>query len=96
MSDVDNIKRAIENTAQSTAEHLETVQIVETFEGETIWAGNVEVFRLMPPPPDRAYGWVIDANGESEYVAVLGTDPIDSPTAAVRAWLVSLAKRSKR
>jgi hypothetical protein len=96
MSDVDNIKRAVEYTAQSAAEHLETVQIVETFQGETIWAGNVEVFRLMPAPPDRAYGWVIDANGKPEYVAVLGMDPIDSPIAAVRAWLVSLSKRSKR
>ena len=89
MSQIGDVKRAVEHTANSTAKHLETVPVVETFRGQTVWAGMVEVFRLSTPPPERAYGWIIDPDGEPEYVAVLGKPPVDSPLAAVRAWLVS-------
>lgn len=58
------------------------------FRGETVWKGTVEVFSVSNPPPERAYGWAVDG----DYVAVLGNPPVDSPIAAVRAWLVSESK----
>jgi hypothetical protein len=90
---VEAIQKAVENTAQSVAEHVETVRVEETFRGQPIWAGMVEVFRLMPSK-GTAYGWTVDGGGELEYVTVLGKPPIDSPLAAVRAWLVSLSNSS--
>jgi hypothetical protein len=85
---IPDAKLAVERAAGCEATHRETSHVVETFNGKVIWAGNVEVFSLSKPPPSIGYGWV--AGGDSgglEYVAVLGTPPIDSPPAAVRAWL---------
>jgi hypothetical protein len=84
---------AVERATGSKVEHLETVPIVETFRGKTVWKGVVEVFRVLAPPPDRAYGWAVESANGPEYVAVLGTPPIDTPIAAVRAWIVSQAKK---
>jgi hypothetical protein len=85
---------AVERATGSRVEHLETVPIVETFRGKTVWEGVVEVFRVLTPPPDRAYGWAVDSPKGPEYVAVLGTPPIDSALDAVRAWIVSQTKQS--
>lgn len=84
---------AVERATGSKVEHLETVPVVETFRGKTVWEGVVEVFRVLTPPPDRAYGWSVESGNGPEYVAVLGTPPIDSPIAAVRAWIISQAKQ---
>lgn len=84
---------AVERATGSAVEHLESVPVVETFRGKTLWQGIVEVFRVTKPPPERAYGWAVEGKTESEYVAVLGNPPVDSPLAAVRAWLVSESKK---
>jgi hypothetical protein len=81
-------KLAVERATGGAVEHLESVPVVETFREETVWQGTVEVFSVANPPPERAYGWAV----EGDYVAVLGNPPVDSPVAAVRAWIVSESK----
>ena len=40
------------------ATYLETVHVVEEFQGKTIWQGDVEVFELEGhPKATRGYGW---------------------------------------
>ena len=40
------------------AVYLETVPVVEEFQGQTIWQGDVEVFELEGhPKATRGYGW---------------------------------------
>jgi hypothetical protein len=73
-----------------------TVAIPETFRGQVVWDGLVDVFELRKHPPKFVYGWTVQPgrNGEAfEHVTVLGTPPIDSPLAAVRAWILSQAKQ---
>ncbi len=84
---------AVERATASTVEHLESVPIVETFRGQIVWQGIVEVFDVGTPPPARAYGWSVENGTSPQYVAVLGNPPIDSPLSAVRAWLVSEARK---
>jgi len=84
---------AVERSTGCPVEHLESVPVVETFRGKTLWQGIVEVFRVTKPPPERAYGWAVEGKKETDYVAVLGNPPIDSAIAAVRAWLVSESKK---
>jgi Domain of unknown function (DUF1737) len=79
---------AVERATAGAVEHLESVPVVETFRGETVWDGMVEVFSVANPPPHRPYGWAVEAMTETEYVAILGNPPVDSPIAAVRAWLI--------
>ena len=46
------------------------------FQGKVIWKRIVEVFKVTNPPPDKAYGWIVAAQGGPDYVAVLGeVDP---------------------
>jgi hypothetical protein len=47
------------------------------------------------PPPEKAFGWIVAAQGSPDYEAVLGTPPINAPLDAVRAWIVAQAKGKK-
>lgn len=47
------------------AEYVETVPVVEEFQGETIWQDDVEVFDLVGhPKATRGYGWGYVENEE--------------------------------
>ena len=72
-------------------DHVESVRVTETWQGETVWDGTVEVFDLLDhPTAERAYAWAHETDeGGTRYVAVLHETPIDSPQAAVRAAIVS-------
>jgi len=40
------------------ANYIESVPVVEEFQGKTIWQGDVEVFDLVGhPKATRGYGW---------------------------------------
>ena len=87
---VQSAQQAAERATGSPVAHLESVPIVETFRGQVIWQGIVEVYGVTKPPPDKAYAWAVEsASGGTEYVAVLGTPPINAPIDAVRAWIIS-------
>jgi hypothetical protein len=90
---LDKITKAVERTAGGTVTHRDSVPIIETFRGETVWAGIVEVFDVAKPPPTVAYGWAVEGMEEQQYVTVLGVTPVDSPLSAVRAWLVGQARQ---
>lgn len=60
-------------------------------DGQTVWKGQVEVFKLMDHPKAKeafAWGYKDDA-GEMQYVAVLAVPPIVSPREAVQAAIAS-------
>lgn len=70
------------------AEYVETVSVVEEFQGETIWQGDVEVFDIRGhPKATRGYGWgyATSESGGRRYFTVLELPPVDSPQNAVRA-----------
>ena len=70
----------------AAAELAERVSVVETFEGETVWEGEVLVFDLQGhPTAQRCYCWEVDG----QVTAVLHTGPVDSPVKAVRAAILS-------
>jgi hypothetical protein len=89
----EKIKMAVEKTAGGQVSHVESQPVVETIQGKVIWKGIVEIFTVANPPPEKAYGWIVMAQGGPEYVAVLGTPPINSPLDAVRTWIVSPHKK---
>ena len=70
---------------------LKTVHVHETFQGKTIWVGDVEIFNLMQhPKAKRCYAWAhLQRNKEEEarYVAVLEIPPVNSALKAVQASL---------
>ena len=68
------------------------VPVTETFNGETIWDGVVQVFDLIGHPlAERAYAWSYATEGPENrrFVVVLHEGPVDSPQAAVRAAMAT-------
>lgn len=90
---LEKITQAVERTVEGSVTHLESVPVVETFCGQTVWEGVVEVFEVAAPPPSVAYGWAVESDKGTQYVAVLGNPPANSPLAAIRVWLVSEARK---
>jgi hypothetical protein len=77
------------------AVHVDSVPVRDTFQGQTAWIGIVEVFDINGhPDAKRGYGWPYDIkDGEVQYTTVLGKTPINSPLAAVRAFIRSQANK---
>ncbi len=70
------------------------------FQGQTVWDGDVEVFELQDhPKAKKCYAWA-HAGGENDhslrYIAVLGIPPVTSPSAAVKAAVVSESQHDKQ
>lgn len=72
------------------AKHVESVPVIETFQGQTVWDGVVEVFDLTGhPKTHRAYAWSHATEGKGKrHVTVLHIPPAISPQTAVRAVIL--------
>ncbi len=88
MNDVplSTFEQAISATHDAAAKLAERVLVVETFEGEEVWRGEVLVFQLQGhPTASRCYAWEVGG----EVIVVLHRPPVDSPVAAVRASILA-------
>ena len=90
MTPLEPMRGAVRRMHGTDSVHESTVVVVETFKGQTIWDGEVEVFRLLGhPKAKRCYAWVYrDDEGLEQFTAVLEVPPVDSAQTAVRAALV--------
>ena len=90
---------AIRNLHGCDSRHVTSVPITETFQGETVWDGTVEVFDLIDhPTTTRAYAWahaVDDGSDRRRFVAVLREGRVDSPRAAVQAAIVQESREHR-
>ena len=93
------IQAAILNLHNCESSFIETVPVVEEFQGETVWQGEVEVFDIRGhPKAKRCYAWGHSAGDDNQarrYVAVLGMPPVDSPQAAVKAAVIAEIKNAR-
>ena len=68
---------------------FKSVPVKEIFQGQIVWLGTVEVFKLKGhPKTDKAYAWAHDTDDPlhpKRQVTVLHILPITSPELAVRA-----------
>lgn len=87
---MDELLPAIKNLHNCEAEYIESTDVKETFQGETVWEGTVHTFSLKDhADADTCYAWYSDNEGKRKYYAVLKIPPVDSPLAAVRASIVA-------
>ena len=91
---IEPLREAIRNTHGCDSEWVEAMPVKETFQGRTIWEGEVQVFKLIGhADADRCYAWS-HAVGDSDrrrFVTVLHKEPVTSPEAAVRAAIIQEA-----
>src|SRR5207249_7959043 len=79
------------------SKHVSTVPVHETFEGKTVWQGEVEVFDLIGHlTANRCYAWAYqDEDGNTQYTTVLELPPVQSAQDAVKAAIAAQVKRKE-
>jgi hypothetical protein len=87
---ISELQAVILNLHGAVAEYLETVPVIEEYQGQTVWEGEVEIFDLHDhPKAKRAYAWGYSTDGNDQrYVTVLEMPPVTSPETAVKASIV--------
>lgn len=100
MSDIHELRDVIHKLHKAKARHVQSVPVKETFRGETVWDGIVEVFDLTGhPKANRIYAWSHDTDDPANpkrYVTVLHIPPVISPQTAVKAAIVQELKSRDR
>lgn len=94
--EIADYRQAVEGLHGGRASFVETVRVVEEFEGERAWDGDVHVFALEEhPTAQKAYAWSVPVPGSERrrFYAVLHEGPVDSPETAVRASVVQEYRR---
>lgn len=89
--EINDLKTAIFDLHKCQAKWLTSVPVKETFKGQTVWEGIVEVFELIDhPTATKCYAWshLVDESGKRKFTAGLHEGPVDSPRKAVRAAIV--------
>ncbi len=91
---IDALHDAIRHLHGCESAFVESVPVTETFKGETVWDGEVQVFDLTGhPTAARVYAWSYATEGtKRKFVAVLHAGPVTDAITAVRA---SIAARGK-
>jgi hypothetical protein len=95
MTEIERLQQTIKDLHDCQSEHVESVPVREVFQGQPVWEGTVEVFRLLDHPQGKqAYAWSYKTDaGKKQYVAVLGVPPVNSAQDAVRAYIVAQAEK---
>jgi len=95
--EIAELQRAILKLHGADSVHVESVPVRETFQGQTVWDGVVEVFDLPSHKAGKAYAWSHEGDsGGRRYVAVLHAPPVDSPQKAVQAAAVAEFRERQR
>src|ERR1035438_3504346 len=96
MTHIQELGHTIRHLHGAKAKHLESVPIKESFQGQTVWDGVVEVFHLKGhPKTDRVYAWMHDTDDPAypkRHVTVLHIPPVVSLRTAVQAAIVQEAR----
>jgi hypothetical protein len=92
MTYIDELREVIHKLHGATATHVESVPVIERFNGRTVWDGIVEVFDLHGHPgTHRIYAWAHETDdpaNPTRHVTVLHIPPVESPITAVRAAIL--------
>jgi hypothetical protein len=86
---IEELRDAIRKLHNAEPTHVESVPVKETFRGQTVWDGVVEVFELRGHPlANRVYAWAHDTDNPDKprrHITVLHIAPVTSAITAVRA-----------
>ncbi len=92
MTHIEELQSVIHRLHGVHSTHVKSVPVKETFKGETIWEGIVEVFELHGhPKATHAYAWSHDTDDPEHpkrSLAVLNIPPATSPETAVRVAIM--------
>ena len=89
------LQTTIQHLHECGAIHRQTVQVHESFQGKTVWQGDVEVFDLNGhPKAKRCYGW---SYGEpEEFITILELPPVTDAQSAVKVGVSYQIKKARK
>ena len=91
------LKAAIWRLHNCGVVHADTVHVIETFQGKTVWEGDVKVFDLVQhPKAKRAYAWAhVDGPNDEQtrFVTVLEIPRVKDAETAVQASIMTDLKK---
>lgn len=91
MNRIDELKDVIRDLHGTEATHVETVPVKETFQGQTVWEGDVEVFDLADhPKASRVYAWSHGDPDNPQHITVLQIPPAVTPQRAVQVAIAGM------
>lgn len=84
-------KIAVERNFNCEAEWLRTERVTETFQGQSVFDGDVEVYAIKGhPEADLCYAWSYTTDeGRERVMTVLQVSPVVSAVDAVRAAIAA-------
>ena len=92
MTYIEELQSVIRKLHGVEAAHVETVPVTETFNGQTIWEGEVEVFDIDHPKASRVFAWSHDTDDPENprrTVTVLQIPPATTPHRAVQVSIAN-------
>jgi len=96
---IDELKDVIRKLHGAEATHVETVPVKETFRGQTVWEGDVEVFDLADhPQAKRIYAWsheTDDPANPRQHITVLQIPPAVTPQKAVQVAIAGMFREQE-
>jgi hypothetical protein len=94
------LQDAIQKLHGCASEHIETVHVDERFQGQQVWKGDVEIFKVPDhPKADKLYAWGIRERDDSpdwKAITVLEISPITTPRKAVQAYIASVYRKEQQ
>lgn len=88
---LERLQTVIRHLHGADSRHVESVTVLERFQGKTVWDGNVETFELLNhPKATRCYAWS-DLAEREQITAVLELPPVRNANDAVKAYIVKRA-----
>lgn len=91
---IERLQMVIHQLHGADSTHVESVPVLETFRGQTVWHGLVEVFDLRNhPKAKRAYAWSTGPGDDEKFTAVLEVPPVEDALTTVRVSIVAVAKK---
>jgi hypothetical protein len=100
MNHIEQLQGTIRRIHGVDSTHVESVTVMESFRGEIMWDGQVEVFELHGhPKTDRAYAWMVEGDNPDHpqrHITVLHLSPVTSASLAVRAAIVEDYRKRER
>jgi hypothetical protein len=96
---IEELKEVIRKLHGTEATHVETVPVKETFQGQTVWQGDVEVFDLADhPKASRVYAWsheTDDPENPRQHITVLQIPPATTPLKAVQVAIAGMFREQE-
>lgn len=96
MNPIEQLKDVIRKLHGAEATHVETVPVKETFQGQTVWEGDVEVFDLADhPKASRVYAWSHGDPDNPQHITVLQIPPAVTPQKAVQVAIAGMFREQE-